>query len=432
MERQVLIISPRFPPINAPDHHRVRMALPYMCEWGWRPTVITVRPSRVDGVEDPLLGASIGKEIEIVRVNAIPSPLTRALGFGGLSYRVWPYLRRVVGKLLQERSFVLIFFSTTESLLFACGPAWKKRHRIPYILDFQDPWQSDYFKDHPKHTRPGGRFKYAMTQALAKRLEPNAVRQAAHLIAVSPDYPNILRQRYPSVPAEHFTVLPFAAAASDMDFMTRVGVRQSIFDPHDGNVHWVYMGRGGDDMAFSLKAIFSAVKRYRETDEKCVRNWRFHFVGTDYASGDRVRKTVEPVARTFGLEDIVHEHPHRIPYFEALRCLTDADYLLILGSDDASYTASKLYPYILAKTLIAGVFHEHSTVVEIFRALRSGPLVTFKTGERYEDVAQQVEQQWFRTWPPVCSETNWSALAPYTAKAMTEKLCQVFDQTQHR
>ena len=429
MERHVLIISPRFPPINSPEHHRVRMALPYMHELGWRPTVVSVRPDRVDGVEDPLLGASIPKEVEVVQTQAMRVERARALGFGGLSYRMWPYFRRTVARLLQERSFDLVFFSTTECLTFSCGPTWRKRYRVPYILDLQDPWRSDYFVDHSDQARPGGRLKYSLTQWLAKRLEPRAVRDAAHVISVSPDYPTMLRQRYPSLPADHFTVLPFGAANSDVEFMHRARVRQHIFDPNDGNVHWVYVGRGGDDMAFSLRALFAAVKRLQEQDEQQVRNWRFHFIGTDYASGNRARKTVEHVARAFHLEDLVEEFPHRIPYFEAMGCLSDAHYLLLLGSEDASYTASKIYPYILAQKPIFGVFHQNSSVVDIIRETNSGTLVTFQTGQGSEDVATTINQQWFRAWPPPFPETNWAAFQPYTAWSMTQKMCEVFDQS---
>ena len=54
--KKVLIVSPHFPPINAPDMQRVRLALPYLRELGWEPTVIAVGPDLVEGgVRDPLL-----------------------------------------------------------------------------------------------------------------------------------------------------------------------------------------------------------------------------------------------------------------------------------------------------------------------------------------------------------------------------------------
>jgi len=40
--KKFLIVSPHFPPINAPDMQRVRMSLPYYRRCGWDPEVLTV------------------------------------------------------------------------------------------------------------------------------------------------------------------------------------------------------------------------------------------------------------------------------------------------------------------------------------------------------------------------------------------------------
>ena len=39
---RLLIISPHFPPINAPDMQRVRMSLPHFVDAGWEVVVLTV------------------------------------------------------------------------------------------------------------------------------------------------------------------------------------------------------------------------------------------------------------------------------------------------------------------------------------------------------------------------------------------------------
>jgi len=74
---------------------------------------------------------------------------------------------------------------------------------------------------------------------------------------------------------------------------------------------------------------------------------------------------------------MVSEQTDRMPYFSVLRCLADADGLFIPGSDDKTYTASKLYPYILARKPLLAVFHQESSVTEILRATGAGSVVTF-------------------------------------------------------
>ena len=184
------------------------------------------------------------------------------------------------------------------------------------------------------------------------------MRRVSHAISVSPEYPKTLLQRYSWLHPSQFTVLPFGAPEKDFEQLPALNVRQRIFDPKDGKRHWVYVGRGGDDMALALRALFSAIQSNRQKDPERWHSIKLHFVGTSYAPGNLAVKTVEPIAQELGIADLVEEHPHRIAYFEALQALIDSDAILLIGSDDPSYTASKLYPCILAKKPILAIFHQ--------------------------------------------------------------------------
>ena len=236
-----------------------------------------------------------------------------------------------------------------------------------------------------------------------------------------------IQKRYPDVPARNFTILPFGAPELDFAALENLRVSQSAFDPADGKEHWVYIGRGGQDMAFAVRAFFTALKRYADENPNLSERLRLHFIGTDYAPRDRARKTIEPLARECGVEKLVSEQTDRLPYFETLRCLSDADALFIPGSDDSGYTASKLYPYVLAKKPMLAVFHESSSVVEILRETKAGCVVTFGDEKNLAEVADEIYQQWFACWPLPVPATDWNAFAPYTARSMTGKLCEVFD-----
>jgi hypothetical protein len=116
-----------------------------------------------------------------------------------------------------------------------------------------------------------------------------------------------------------------------------------------------------------------------------------------------------------------------MPYFSTLRCLADANALFIPGSDDRAYTASKLYPYVLAKKPLLAIFHEASSVTEILRTTRAGCVVTFNDSHNLPAVSRTVSELWFSRWPPPAPTTDWEAFAPYTARSMTQKLCSIFD-----
>ncbi|MBD2501507.1 glycosyltransferase [Anabaena azotica] len=431
MVNRVLIISPHFPPINAPDHQRVRMSLPYLAQFGWEAHILTVRPDSVEGINDPLLEKTVPQEIPVTSTGALPIQQTRKFGLGSLGLRSFPYLLQAGNRLLQQQKFDLLYFSTTIFNSMALGPIWQRRFGIPYVLDFQDPWLSDYYEKPNAGRPPGGRLKYEFSQLQAKLLEPITLSSVSHVISVSPAYPQILQQRYPQLRPEQFTVLPFGAPEQDFASLPAIEVQQKIFNPHDGKRHWVYVGRGGDDMALALRALFLSIQCDRRQNPQVWESVRLHFIGTSYAPKELALKTVEPIAQELGIADLVSEHPERIPYFEALKVLTDSDAILLIGSNDSTYTASKLYPCILARKPILAIFHHQSSVIDILKQCQAGEYITFNSHSQPENLLTQVTTAVHKLLSlpnGYIPETNWSAFKPYTAKEMTRKQCQIFDQ----
>src|SRR5258708_12265241 len=109
-QRHVLIVSPNFPPINAPDHQRVRMSLPHLEEFGWRATVLAVSPEHVDGLQDPLLLETVPKTTRVIRTPALSARRTRV---GSLALRAFPFLKPAGDHLLSSEPFHLAFFPST-------------------------------------------------------------------------------------------------------------------------------------------------------------------------------------------------------------------------------------------------------------------------------------------------------------------------------
>ncbi len=428
---RVLLISPHFPPINAADHQRVRMSLPYFEEFGWQPHVLAVKSEHVEGgVQDPLLTKTFPTNIPITYTKALSYRYTRTIGLGNLGLRSFAYILRAGDSLLRKKKFDLIYFSTTVFNLMALGSRWYHRFGIPYILDFQDPWLSDYYQQPGSPNPPGGRIKYGFSQLQAKCLEPRAVKHVRHIISVSPSYPKTLRKRYPHLQPEQFSVLPFGAPEADFEQLPKLNVSQTIFDPNDGNKHLVYVGRGGDDMALSLRILLLGIQNHRQKYPQVWQSIKLHFVGTSYAPKHLAVKTVEPIAKELGVADLIQEYPNRIPYFEALKVLTDSDAILMIGSNDASYTASKLYPCVLARKPILAIFHHQSSVVDILHQCRAGHAVTFTSDSKPENLLAEMTTQLnelLSLAKPSKSLTNWSAFAPYTAREMTRKQCIIFD-----
>src|SRR5262249_46076787 len=82
----------------------------------------------------------------------------------------------------------------------------------------------------------------------------------------------------------------------------------------------------------------------------------------------------------------VTEKPGRLDYLDALSVLTHASGILLLGSSEPHYTASKLYPALLAKRPLFALFNAASSVVSILHDVARQPSVRVVTyGDRNDD-----------------------------------------------
>lgn len=426
--KKVLIITPNWPPIICPDMQRVRIVLPFLHIFGWEPLILKINPEEQEGAKDYQLAQTLPTGVKTWQANCIPKKFVRWFGLNNAGLRSFFHLAHLGSQIIKKEKPYLVFFSTTTFPLMILGWYWHSWHNMPYILDFQDPWYNDYYKQKGKIiSPPGGRLKYGVSQLLARILEPLALRKVRHVISVSPAYPQLLLKRYRWLKDSQFTVIPFGSAETDFEYLHKFPIHNTLFDNEDGDQHWVYVGRGGIDMAFALRALFMALKQKREHSPDQLSKVKLHFIGTDYAPGNLARKTVEPIAKECGVEDMVEEYPNRIPYFQALQCLLDADALIVPGSDDPGYTASKIYPYILVNKPLLAIFHENSSVVDVLKTTLVGIVVTFVTKDDVIRVSQEIERRWLSSLPPPKPMTNWQAFAPYTAREMAKKLCEVFD-----
>ena len=420
--RRLLIVSPHFPPVNAPDMQRVRMSLPFFRESGWEPMVLAVEPGGNESL-DPLLSETLPSDVPIERVPSLPTGLTRPLGVGNVVLRSLPWLYSTGSTLIKRHRIDLVYFSTTMFLSMPLGRVWRRQFGVPFVLDIQDPWLSDYYETHPAAAPPP---KYAAAHRLHATLEPWTMKKVGGVIAVSDAYIATLRRRYPWIREDCCASIPFSASETDAAFVRAHPQRNTVFEPTPGTTYGVYIGRGGDDSAPALRILFEAVNRVRRR-EPGLGNPHMHFVGTDYATDSRSRKTVEPIALEAGGALSVFERTSRIPYFEALQVMQDADFLVLVGSDDPQYTASKVYPYLLSRKPIVAVVHEKSGLVPLLRT--TGAVVaTFGSNgaDPVEQLSRELAQMLRRL--PFNLDLSPEAAEACSARGMARAQCSVFDR----
>ncbi len=429
--KRVLIVSPHFPPVNAPDMQRGRMSLPYYRDYGWEPVVLAVGPRWQEVVLEPELSATVPADVRVEYTAAVPPRLSHALGIGNLGLRGWPFLWRRGARLLRREKFDLVFFSTTQFIALAMGPDWRRRFGVPFVIDIQDPWRTDYY-ERPGSRKPPGGWKYQFARLQARMLEGPTYLRAGAVMSVSPSYLEDLDTRYPGFRGIPRAVIGFGASRNDLEEARKLPAPSYRYDRSHGEVHLLYSGAAGPVMPHALTVLFTGLRRYRELHPDRARRLRFHFVGTSYVAPGRGKPSVRPVAAVCGVEDMIEEVPHRIGHLEALRLQLDADGLLLPGSSDLAYSPSKVFPYYLSGRPILGLVFRDSVMEHLLDELGCAYLVRFRLNEPKDEAYAELEK--FFDW--ALDGFQAGALPPrrdeyfrrhFMADELTRQQCELFE-----
>jgi hypothetical protein len=433
--RRLLIVSPHFPPVNAPDMQRVRMSLPYYAANGWDPVVLAVHPDDVAATREPELCATYPKSICVILVRAWALRWTRLFGVGNLGLRAWFPLLAAGTRLLRREKFDLVLFSTTQFITLTLGSHWRRRFGLPFVIDLQDPWRTDYYERAGAPVPPGGK-KYLLARLLARTFEQGTYRRAGGFMSVSARYLTDLVQRYPWFAAKPQATIGFGATASDFELLRTRAVVAPLGARQPDEIRFVYTGAAGPIMPHALNVLFAALRSYRE----CVpaaRRFRFHFLGTSYVAKGQGRHSVLPVARDWRVDDLVFEVPHRIGYFESLQALADAEALLLLGSSDRAYSPSKLYLYYLSGKPMLSVVFRNSYLMDLLTELNCSTIAAFDLESPHDDAYAEIHRFFdlaLAGFPATTQPRRNDALfnRSYLAETLTARQCALFDQVAPR
>jgi hypothetical protein len=394
---RVLMLSPHFPPDTSAGAHRVRLLAPHLSRYGWEPTVVTVDPRDYEGRLDPGLATLVPEDLRVVRCRAWPPALTRLTGVGDLGLRALGGLRRTCARLLETERFDALFITIYPTYPALLGPSLKRRFGVPFVLDYQDPWVGAWGL-----TVGGGRggrpdWRSRASRLLASRLEPHAVRAADAITAVSEETYRELWRRYPGLERIPCAAIPIGGEPADFERIRRAPRKNPWFDPKDGQTHVCCVGTLLPLGAETLHAVLHAIRLVSERRPELYARLRLHFFGTGNQTVPGAAARALPLAAELGVADRVTEVATRIDYLDALTVLTQAHAILLMGSSERHYTASKLYPALLAERPLLAVYHEASSVVEILRRAARPPaarLVTYSdavpAGSRVEAIAREI------------------------------------------
>jgi glycosyltransferase involved in cell wall biosynthesis len=430
--RRVLMVSPHFPPDSSAASHRVRLLAPHLPAAGWSPTVLTVQPSAYEGRLDARLAALVPPSVRVERAEAWPAAITRRAGLGDLGLRAFTGLHRACRSLLARERFDALFITIYPTYPALLGPLLKRRFSIPFVLDYQDPWVGAWGRSVGGGGGGGPDWKSRGSRQIGAWLEPRVLAAASGLVAVSQGTIDGIVERIPSAASVPHDVIPLGFDAADFAHLDARAGGAAAFDPRDGLVHLCYVGTLLPTGIETLRLLLRGLDRARREDPNASR-LRLHFVGTSNQSESTVHR-VRPIAQECGVADVVSETPGRVDYLDALAMLTQASGILLLGSSEPHYTASKLYPALIAKRPLLALFHEASSVVSILRTIGCEPTVriaTYGGTPSAADVIAAVACHFRRvSADPTyhASDVSLDKLAEFSAAALARRLGALLDR----
>ncbi len=428
--KTVLIIGADFSPSSLPPATRIRFFAKHLPRFGWQPIVLTTSPEYYEWAVDNDNGNLVPNTIEVIRTKAIPAPFTRKFGLGDIGLRtVWHHWQ-AIKRICRERKIDLIFIPVPPSVPMVLGRLAHRKFGIPYVVDYIDPWVTDAYKNVPRKQRPP---KWLFADTLSRVLEPFALKGVAHITGVSQGTTDQVMQRYEWLTKDDATEIPYGAEADDFTYVRNSPRKNSIFDATDGLVHVSYVGACVVGMYPTIRAIFKAVRKGLEERRPGFERLRLHFVGTSYAANGSAPQNILTLAREAGIAEHVDERPHRISYLDSLQLMIDSNALLLIGSDQPHYTASKIFPYILAGKALVAVFHEDSNVISIMRETGAELPVTYNSTDGPEEKVSEICERLELVLGQIETHAiGAGVLEKYSTATMTSHLAECFTRATAR
>jgi glycosyltransferase involved in cell wall biosynthesis len=419
--RRVLIVTGSFAPTMIADMQRARQLAWQLPAAGWQVEIlcpgIGYQPS-VCNDADSAEFFSLGTKVHALPQRA--AAVFRFFGIGSIGLRALAPMYFAGGRLLAAGRFDLVYFSTAQFPLFLLGPPWRRRFKIPYVLDLHDPISTG------AAAVPGG-WKRRLGRWFSRLIERRAAASASGLIAVSPHYLELMRSRYedrrpPWLKPERQAVIPFAVLPRDLE------AAESAANA-GGPRRIVYVGTGGAVMARSFRFLCKCLAELRRQQSHLLKNIRIELHGTSSAVAADVDAHLARIADECDVADLVGEYPARVTYRRSLELLRQSDGALVLGVDDAGYMPSKLATYAYSgKPLLACVHRDGSA----FTMLRAQPalghaLWVSQTQEMPLADATAVVTTYLEEVGSRQAFERQAELAPYTAAAMAARHVQMFE-----
>jgi glycosyltransferase involved in cell wall biosynthesis len=423
LSRKVVIVSPYFPPSTLAGVHRARHLAKHLPAVGWTPIIICVDEAFHEQQLDPSLAVLVPNTVEIIKVRAISPRLSRTIGLGEISLRAWRPLRAAVFRALASRKVDAVLITGSPFYPMLLAPRIRRAFGVPVVLDFQDPWASSWGASQPWKSKAG------LSHVLATALEPVALRGADFVTSVSDMQNADLAARYPWFDSGRMAGIPIGGDPDDFVSLRRSPPAEGSMDLDRQFINLSFVGTFMPRSGELIRTLFRSFRRLRREHPSLTARMRLNFIGTSNQPNDFSTYRVRPIADTEGVADAVREIPQRLPYLRALNVLARSDGLLLIGSDEPHYTASKIYPGLMSGRPFLSLFHRASSAHQILSTTGGGLAFAFSSAGELAALDEPLSGALYRvaTAPASLGVADPTVYAPYEARATALRFSEIFD-----
>lgn len=429
-EAVVVIVAPYFPPSNLAGVHRPRFLAKHLADFGYKPIILTVKQHFYEEPNDPDLLQLIPDAVRVLRTEAYGSKRFRFIG--DMSLRSFlPHLFELAN-LIKKEKVELIYFPLPPYYSSLLGVLFKVFKRIPFVIDYIDPWVTPFFPLWPKTKI--GKLKLILSIILAHILEPIVLKTADGITGVGLEYflPALKRNNVTNKP---YVACPYGIEESDHEVCDTTFNKQDFFCKIGGNdkIVFTYAGALLPRAVETFLVLFQSIADLNKEDHAFAEEIRLLFIGTGTSSQNEQGYQVLPLARTQGIENLVKEIPHRQPYQSVLSILHSSSVVMVLGSDEIHYTPSKIFQALLSNRPVLAILQEKSTAIDFLKGIDRVELVTFSNFEdlngKRDELLKAIRRAAHSSVKSYVGKRKMpDEFNEYTARSSVQKIAALFDK----
>lgn len=394
----------------------------HLPSFGWEPIVVTVDQKYYEERLDYNLQALVPPGLRVEKVKALRIRKPRFIGDIGL--RGFYFLLARTLHILATEDVAFLYIPIPSFYCSLIGRLARLRTRVPYGIDYIDPWV---------HRFPGSDKKFSRhwwSTQVAKYLEPLAVKKASLITGVAEGYYRDVFRRNPKLERTCLSAaMPYGGEERDHAALKKLNLRPYLFSKKAGKFIFVYAGAMLPKAVEPLKRVLSALSK-SDRLKNCM---EIHFIGTGKTPNDPYGYNVkEHAVRSNLWSTVIFEYPQRIPYLDVLVHLQEADGVFILGSTQPHYTPSKVYQAVLSRKPIFAILHQESTAVNVIRKSGAGIVIGFAGESDLDTISNRFETEMERFLAFAenfdAEAVNMEEFGKYSAYNVTKRLAENLDK----